>query len=495
MKLSVQNGSLDKFTPVDVKSMDEFVNIIKNKTYSLGTFKGQKRNINNFEQATYVGLDFDGGYSLEQAIKEFSGYWHVIGTTRSHQKPKGNSPAQDRFRVILKLESPVNDPKDFKTTIMSLLEKYPQADSQCSDASRMFYECKAIVSQKDGGALVPIKKWVKKETKTQKVVSLSKGELSKKTLSFIAFGASANWNPRLFESAVDCHEQGYSKEETINLLLPATRDFQGKFDDLDLKTIDSAFAREPRHPKRGLGSVFNFKKASDTMKAEENVNWLVDGLLIEGGLSIFAGAPKSGKSTLTRQLATAVAQGGYFLERKVEQGPVLYLALEESEALVGKQFKHIGLKDSDPVAIHVGPVAPGNINEQLEREIEGFKAKLVVVDTLLLLANFQNANDYNEGYKVLSAYRDIARRTGAHIMCLHHQNKGEDRGANSILGSTAIQGAVDASIIMNTMKGREAYRLISSYQRGGKRFINEELEYFSELDLYKLRGKNSANFF
>jgi len=58
--------------------------------------------------------------------------------------------------------------------------------------------------------------------------------------------------------------------------------------------------------------------------------WNVEGILPEG-LALLAGRPKVGKTWLALQIATAVAAGGLVLDRKANQGRVLYLYLEGSE--------------------------------------------------------------------------------------------------------------------------------------------------------------------
>jgi hypothetical protein len=57
--------------------------------------------------------------------------------------------------------------------------------------------------------------------------------------------------------------------------------------------------------------------------------WIIPDLL-PVGLCLFAGAPKLGKSWLALQAARAVAGGGVFLGRKIEQGNVICFALEDS---------------------------------------------------------------------------------------------------------------------------------------------------------------------
>jgi len=114
---------------------------------------------------------------------------------------------------------------------------------------------------------------------------------------------------------------------------------------------------------------------------------------------------------------------------------------------------------------------------------------MMVIDTLMLLANVKDANNYNEMQDFLAKYRDLARQTGTHIVCVHHQNKAPQgvssayRGAGSILGSSAIHGAMDCAMIFNKERQK---RFLTTSQRGGKPFINQELLYDSDTGRYKV---------
>ena len=58
------------------------------------------------------------------------------------------------------------------------------------------------------------------------------------------------------------------------------------------------------------------------------VSWVVHDLVPEG-LTLLAGKPKLGKSWLALQIGLGVATGGEVLGRPVEQGTVLYAAMED----------------------------------------------------------------------------------------------------------------------------------------------------------------------
>ena len=61
---------------------------------------------------------------------------------------------------------------------------------------------------------------------------------------------------------------------------------------------------------------------------EEEVNWLVEGLIPAKSVVVLAAKPKVGKSTAARSMALSVARGDTWLGRACAQGPVWYLAFE-----------------------------------------------------------------------------------------------------------------------------------------------------------------------
>src|SRR3954469_7209482 len=104
MQISIGNQSnLRDFSTFEIRICHEVVEIasvITKQNYSLGTFKDGIRRKDNFIHAEAIGLDFDGGYPLSQAIEDFKSFQHIIAPTRSHQIDK-NGKVEDRFRVIL----------------------------------------------------------------------------------------------------------------------------------------------------------------------------------------------------------------------------------------------------------------------------------------------------------------------------------------------------------------------------------------------------------
>ncbi|MGI8854452.1 MAG: AAA family ATPase [Thermomicrobiales bacterium] len=196
---------------------------------------------------------------------------------------------------------------------------------------------------------------------------------------------------------------------------------------------------------------------------EETVAYVWDRTLPKGGISICAAKPKVGKSTLTRSLAMHVSRGDPFFGRATTRGGVLYLCLEEKRAEVAAQFRAMGIT-GERILIHTGS-APGNALEALTVAVAEEQPVLVIIDPLSRFVRLMDVNAYGEVTRAMEPLIDLGRTSGCHILCVHHLGKGERGGGDSLLGSTALFGAVDTLLIM---KRREQVRIIETIQRYGE---------------------------
>ncbi len=498
------------FTPIEVKNFNALASIIcdqTNKAYSFSTYKDNYRTKKNFQSMRCLGLDIDNDkngpqLSLEQAKIAFQDYKCMIATTRSHQKEK-NGLVTDRFRVILFFEHDVTDANVFLRTWFHLKSMFPAMDPACKDESRYWFPSQEVVFIQKQGKFVEIPDVVIEPVKEGVDLSVldaspgDRGKLAYKTMKFFCQGAAAGErNPALFQAAIDCREQGYDIEY-VKVMVTRMIETTGNWgtphlNKKDMEAIENAFTRDVKYDKRGddssdTGIPYNFIPIKDTLNDDSiKTEWLIDGFLSVGGLSLFAGHPKSGKSTITRQSAIAVAQGKDFIGRKVKQGTVFYLALEDQSSQVKEQMMFQKVKLTDPIYIHYGPVSM-NL-EKLKDIIFTNEVRYLIVDTMALFLNPDDMNSYDIINKLLKELRQVARDTGCHITMIHHQNKSKEGGTLSIMGSNAIHGAVDNAIIFE-MAGKT--RFISSSQRGGKPFTNARLEFNPDLQLYKLAKKQT----
>ena len=209
---------------------------------------------------------------------------------------------------------------------------------------------------------------------------------------------------------------------------------------------------------------FNLIWARDIVSSQEpEREWIWEGILPAGGLSLVAAKPKVGKTTLALQSAVAVSRGDIFLGRKTRQATVVYLALEEHRDEVQKNLSKLGVTD-EPLYIHFGP-APAKAMEEVETLIKEKGAKFLVIDILQKFCRVRDLNDYAQVTRTLEPLMAIARKIDCHIQLTHHAGKKERDDGDDIIGSTGLLGGVDTSL--HIRKRNQGSRVFFTIQRYG----------------------------
>jgi len=228
--------------------------------------------------------------------------------------------------------------------------------------------------------------------------------------------------------------------------------------------IENTAIWTPAGATKADGLTMGLTHAKDLLnEVEDETNWLVDELLPSGGFSVITAKPKVGKSTLTKQMALNIARGEPFLSRAVTQGAVIYLALEDKRAEIRKHLRAMGMTGDDPFYLYAGG-APLDAIKRITADIAAIKPVLLVIDTLFRLVRLKDGNAYNEVTNALDPLIRLARDSGVSILAVHHSRKGDSGIDDCLLGSTAILGSVDTTILL---KRYEGYRTIQSRQRYG----------------------------
>ena len=182
--------------------------------------------------------------------------------------------------------------------------------------------------------------------------------------------------------------------------------------------------------------------------------------LITEGLTLLCGASKIGKSWFVLSLCCAVSSGRPFLGRKTQQGPVLYLALEDSAERLQYRLKALGENPTDDFQyrLKVNTVGMGLLDD-LEQWVGLWKPKLIIVDTLQKVRDMtpSRTNLYAEDYRLMGQLKAFADKHRLALVLVHHLNKGRDVADpfDRISGSTGLMGAADTSIILYRERGSE----------------------------------------
>jgi len=229
-------------------------------------------------------------------------------------------------------------------------------------------------------------------------------------------------------------------------------------------TISKAFTAPESGESEELAKEHHFTliSAHDVLAAEDvEQSWTWDGILPDGGMSLLVAKPKVGKTTLAFNLAVAVSRGADFLNRKTEQGPGVYLALEEKKGEIKKKLTAAGITN-EPLRFHFGS-APLNAMAEVEPLLVETKAKLLVIDVLQKFCRLRDLNDYAIVTNALEPLMAAARKQGCHILLTHHAGKADRADGDDILGSTGLLGGVDTSIHIKKRDKRRTFFTIQRY--------------------------------
>ncbi|MBA2730480.1 MAG: AAA family ATPase [Euzebyaceae bacterium] len=204
--------------------------------------------------------------------------------------------------------------------------------------------------------------------------------------------------------------------------------------------------------------------AADLLTAEFPApRWAVPGILGEG-LNLLGGPPKVGKSWLALDLALAVATGGLALGSvPVEQGEVLYLALEDPARRMQQRLRVILADRSVPVGLDGfvvettwETISDGGLDHLDAWLTEHHGCRLVVVDVLARVRGpvTSTANQYAADYAAISSLKLIADRHGVAFLVVHHTRKSAaDDFVDEISGTHGLAGASDTVLKLRRARG------------------------------------------
>ena len=192
---------------------------------------------------------------------------------------------------------------------------------------------------------------------------------------------------------------------------------------------------------------------------------IVDGWLRTGNLSILAGPPKVGKSTLVRHLVAGVIrdEAGEWLGRPIQStGNVLYCGEEYApdilDALAVAGWNE-DMRARFRLVTNPPKLEGRELVNRLSEAVQANQIKLVVVDTLSTIVDSDiDLNEYSATTGLLDALIEVATLQHCHILLLHHTRKAQGSLIDSILGSRALAGKVD---IVMTLVERDDCRLFS----------------------------------
>lgn len=225
-------------------------------------------------------------------------------------------------------------------------------------------------------------------------------------------------------------------------------------------------------------------EALNLMEDPGPTDWLVDGILARGDVALVVGEPGVGKSWLSMDLATKVADGGgKWLGHSVLRagGRVLYVDEENPRDVVRNRLMLLGLDAKYAPNIrylHQQGIRLDRRPDQLLDEAIAFQPDLIVLDSLTRL----HTQEENNAGAMASLFNDginpLARATNAAVLLLHHTNKSDS--SSSFLrtrGSSDISASVDTGLdIRKGETGRMTITHFKSRRSEAGTFVQATIE-------------------
>jgi len=192
--------------------------------------------------------------------------------------------------------------------------------------------------------------------------------------------------------------------------------------------------------------------------------------LMPEGLSFFAGAPKLGKSWLALGLSIAVTSGGRALGAiEVEQGEVLYLALEDSPRRLKERLGIVLNGEGCPEGLWFETEWPrlgdGGAERIAEWVTDHPRARLVVVDvfTRIRPAEIRRADLYRADYDAAAELQAMAIGYGVAVVCLYHTRKAEAADfVETVQGTFGLAAGADTILVARRGRGEADATLLAT---------------------------------
>ena len=180
------------------------------------------------------------------------------------------------------------------------------------------------------------------------------------------------------------------------------------------------------------------------------LRWIVPGVL-PTGLGFVSGRPKIGKSYLVMQISGAVATGGVVFGRRVAQGRVFYLALEDTPRRLRDRLLQMGIPRGADISFATDwpPFSLGGAKDLLQEIGDGYS--VVIVDTFSRAIGRADQMDATAMTLAMSQLHHIAAHEDVALLLVDHHRKSASMAMDSdpiddIFGSTAKAGVVDVAL-------------------------------------------------
>ena len=241
----------------------------------------------------------------------------------------------------------------------------------------------------------------------------------------------------------------------------------------DSDTIEVAPAGNGHKPLSSSSSILEVRpdddhrpmlpvRAADFVDEEEEVDeeWLLEGRIPAGGITLLVSLPKVGKSRFARQLCRDMEKGADLCGKRVAKGRALYLALEELPRDLKRHLRGLGAQET---LMWAKPFRLTQENlSRLTLWIRQYEINLVVIDTLNRAWMVEKGADRRQADMAMSPLIDIAHTMDCAILILHHLRKAPGEDGSDVAESNDIVAAADQVIYLKRDKQHVNRRILQA---------------------------------
>jgi len=220
----------------------------------------------------------------------------------------------------------------------------------------------------------------------------------------------------------------------------------------------------------------------------DSYEWIIEGFMARGSLTIVGGNSKAGKTVLATNVAMAVATGTPFLGMPTTTNAVLWLAYEESEAERGAVLK---MYDSQPDNLYVTHeklyLDSPEAMEKIRYWIRKTGAGLVIIDPLYGACQADSLGDGRTARATLTPLKEICRTENVTAWVLHHLTKQHQSGMvrERMADSNQILATASSDFLVDCEEDSDGGRTLTLHGRGRGAFANQ---------VWKIRSTSETDF-
>jgi hypothetical protein len=232
-----------------------------------------------------------------------------------------------------------------------------------------------------------------------------------------------------------------------------------------MKFFKDDFVSHLEEAKSNINQKFKLLSSKDLAEIPP-LKWVVRGVMPSSGLGAIYGPSGSGKSFLALDMCAAISEGTSWFGHRVEQTPVIYVALEGEGGMklrvqAWEQHHDRQLTDEMRWILQSFNITEKQDLAELIAAIQSIHTKgaVVVIDTLNRASPTADENSSKDMGTIIEGAKTIQTMLGGLCILVHHTGKDLGKGMR---GHSSLFAALDASIEVKRNDNHREWKVAKS---------------------------------